>query len=726
MNIYICFVEKSKEESAVLLAQKKKISVVIVNYKSWGHLDACLTSLETVKSAFFDLDVIVVDNDSASDKRNAFIQKFKKVTFAENTGNNGFANGCNFGASLGKGDFFLFLNPDTIVSEAALRAMLLEAVENKNYGIVSCIQINKSGGKEKIMRFFPTIKTIFGLFRALYRTRNKKELAEKFDTKKRIVFPDWVSGSVVFMSKSWFEKVGGWNEDYWMYYEDVSISKKVSDKGGKVALLREVKIVHNHGGASRINIKTSAITRSQVLISKHVYVHNNFSGILKYGTQTILVLHVLLTKLIGAIIGALFFFIPKMRTYVLLYRDLLRHYSSCIRYGTWLSVKSMNHPLKSIEGKQDQGDIRIGFDAKRIYHNKTGLGNYSRDLVCLLSKIHPNNSYFLYNPKEKKIDRLSNKENLIEVLPTSRFWKRFSSVWRQGPMLKQLLADRVQIFHGLSGEIPKGLRATNIKAVVTIHDLIFMRYPKLYSYTDRKIHYKKFLHAVHRADQVIAISEQTKKDVVTFLKVKPSKIKVIYQGCHHFFKTALPENFKEEVRKKFNLPNQYILNVGTIETRKNLLLAVKAVKDIDTVLVVVGGETPYYNEVKEYIDTENIQDKIVFLSDVALKELVAVYQMASIFVYPSIFEGFGIPIIEALYSKIPVITSQGGCFPEAGGPNSLYIDPTDEHELKDKIVAVLNNADVRNSMIEKGHEFVQKFNDDVIAKEMMQVYRDLL
>ncbi len=718
--------EKLIIEKSNKMTSKHVISVVIVNYKSWVHLKECLMSLIVIHSSFFELEVIVIDNDENSESRKKFIDNFKDVSFIGNTGNNGFANACNLGASNVKGDFILFLNPDTIVSEEALRVMLLALEGNGDFGIVSCVQVNRSGAKEKQIRFFPNIKTIFGLFRAVYRSRNKKELAEKYNLEKRIVFPDWVSGSVVLMSKIWFEKVGGWNEDYWMYYEDVSISKKVSEKGGKVALLRDVQIIHNHGGASRINVKTSAITKTQVLISKHVYIENNFSGILKYFTQTILTLYVLLSKSIGALLGFILFFIPKMRTYIYLFRDLISYYSSCIRFGTWLSEKSMNHPLKAKEGKGDQVEIRIGFDAKRIYHNRTGLGNYSRDLVCLLSKIHPKNIYFLYNPKDKKIDRLGNNKHIIEVLPASFFWNKFSSIWRQGPVVKQLTADRIQVFHGLSGELPKGLPTAKIKSVVTIHDLIFMRYPKLYSYIDSKIHYKKFLHAVHKADRVIAISEQTKRDVVSFLRVDPSKIKVIYQGCHHLFKTEQSQSFINVVRDKFKLPNQFVLNVGTIETRKNLLSAVKAIKNIDTVLVVVGGKTPYYQDVKEYIEAEKMQDKVLFLRDVALQELVAVYQMAHVFVYPSIFEGFGIPIIEALYSKTPVITSTGGCFSEAGGPHSIYINPLDVKELERKIIEVLTDLELRNTMMDRGYEFVQKFNDKVIAEEIMNVYKEML
>ena len=709
-----------------IVTEKKIISVVIVNYKSWGYLDDCLTSLSNLNSPYFILDVIIVDNDVNSDKRIEFIEKYGDFLFVENSDNNGFANACNLGATSAKGDYILFLNPDTVITEEALRAMLFELVSNKEFGIVSCVQVNKTGAKEKQIRFFPSIKTIFGLFRALYRSRNKKQLSEKYSLDKTIIFPDWVSGSVVFISKEWFEKVGGWNEDYWMYYEDVSISKKVTEHGGKVALLRDVTIMHNHGGASRQNSRTSAITKSQVLISRHIYVHNNFSGGLRFLTQFLLIFYVLISKILLAIISLFLFFIPKMKTNFLLLRELCSYYIASIRYRTWLSIKSMNHPLKAALKKGFEGVVNIGFDAKRVYHNRTGLGNYSRDLVSLLSKFYPENNYFLFNPKPKKIDRLDDQENIIEILPASHFWKRFSSFWRLGPVVTQLLANKIEIFHGLSGEIPKGLPFTDIKTVVTIHDLIFMRYPKLYTYTDRKIHYRKFLHAVDKADQVIAISEQTKRDIVEFLNVKPSKIKVIYQGCHKLFKAEQSKEFKEEVRNKYNLPENYLLNVGTIETRKNLLLAVKAIRKIDTVLVVVGSDTPYADEVRKYITAKNMEHKVIFLKNIGLKELVALYQMATIFVYPSIFEGFGIPIIEALYSKTPVITSTGSCFSEAGGPDSIYIPPYDHKKLRKTITEVLSNKELQNKMIANGYQFVQKFNDKQIAENMMKVYKELL
>jgi len=370
--------------------------------------------------------------------------------------------------------------------------------------------------------------------------------------------------------------------------------------------------------------------------------------------------------------------------------------------------------------------MKIGFDAKRAFHNSTGLGNYSRDLISILAEKHSNNEYVLYNTKPKKIDRLKDYNNIIEVLPQSKFWKKFSSIWRQKAIVKQIKADKIEVYHGLSGEIPIALVKNNIKSVVTIHDLIFIRYPELYSFFDRKIHFLKFKYAAKNADKVIAISEQTKKDIIKFLKIDPSKIEVVYQGCHAIFKESSSIKEKEALKEKYKLPKEFILNVGTIEKRKNILSVVKAIKNIDTTLVVVGRKTKYFQEVKSYIDKNQMNEKVLFLEGMTLKELATLYQMATIFVYPSVFEGFGIPIIESLYSKTPVITTKGGVFPEAGGPNSLYVEKDNIEALGRIIEKTLKDESLRNTMINEGYRFAQKFNDEFIGDNIMNIYKNLL
>ncbi len=368
--------------------------------------------------------------------------------------------------------------------------------------------------------------------------------------------------------------------------------------------------------------------------------------------------------------------------------------------------------------------MNIGYDAKRIFHNNTGLGNYSRDLVRILSSYYPDNQYFLYNPKPAKINRLEIKNNMIIRQPQGFISKKIPSLWRSKLIVNDLKKDKIKIYHGLSGELPVGIDKTPIKSVVTIHDLIFLRYPELYKPIDRKIYTQKFKKACQIADKIVAISEQTKKDIIDFFKIPAEQIDVIYQGCHQVFKTLYLDKAKQEVKQKYNLPDEFILNVGTIEPRKNAFTIVKAIKDTDYHLVLVGRKTPYASEIQKYIEENNMQNRIHFLEGLSLKEFAIIYQSAKLFVYPSIYEGFGIPIIEALFSKIPVITNKNGVFSEAGGEFSYYLeDVYNEFEMQDLIIKIYQNPD--KERIDKAHRFAQKFDDDVIAKQWINLYKSL-
>ena len=365
--------------------------------------------------------------------------------------------------------------------------------------------------------------------------------------------------------------------------------------------------------------------------------------------------------------------------------------------------------------------MRIAYDAKRFFHNTSGLGNYSRDLVRILAKYFPENEYILLNKNksERGSDILENPN--VHFVETSK-----GSMSRQFRMGKDAQKQNADIFHGLSGELPLKWDKKPIKKIVTIHDLIFVRYPQYYSFFDRKIHFWKFKKAANSADKIIAISEQTKIDIIEFLKVPESKIEVIYQGCHKAFKEQQSDEFIQQTKVKFNLPERFILNVGTIEDRKNLFNVVKAIKDTEILLVVVGKKTKYFQKIANFIQKNKMEKQIHFLEGVSMDELAVIYKLADIFVYPSFFEGFGIPVIEALFSKTVTITSNTSCLPEAGGPDSVYIDPQNYLDIQSKIKFLWDNESERKRRADKGFEFVQKFNDEPIANELMNLYRKII
>ena len=371
--------------------------------------------------------------------------------------------------------------------------------------------------------------------------------------------------------------------------------------------------------------------------------------------------------------------------------------------------------------------MKIGFDAKRAFFNRSGLGNYSRNLLRALSLYYPDNQYLLYAAsKNTSLFNLTD-QNFIIKEPSGFLNKRLKSYWRSFSLTKQVKRDELNLFHGLSHELPYNIHKSGIKTVVTIHDLIFLRFPGLYKTFDRRIYLKKFKYACKIADLIIAVSKQTANDIQEFFGIDKSGIEVIYQGCNPVFSKEFDDSEKEGIRIKYGFPESYILYVGSIEERKNLLSLIKAINigKIKLPLVVIGGKTKYFKRIKKFIDQNKIEE-IYFLETILNEDLPAIYQLAEVFIYPSVFEGFGIPIIEALYSKTPVITSKNGCFPEAGGPSSVYVDPNNIEEMAEAIKKVIEDSELRQRMIKNGFEYAQNFNDDKVAKNIINSYQKVL
>lgn len=370
--------------------------------------------------------------------------------------------------------------------------------------------------------------------------------------------------------------------------------------------------------------------------------------------------------------------------------------------------------------------MRIGFDAKRAFFNRSGLGNYSRDTIKILSEYYPMNDYYLFSPKPERSVLFCKSDNLRIVGPQKYWHKKFPAYWRTYKLSEQLIASKIGIYHGLSNELPRDIEKTNIPSVVTIHDLIFMRFPEFYKAFDRMIYKKKFSYAAQSATRVISVSKQTAEDLMFYLKIPENKIDVVYQGCNPIFWNRVSPGQKAAIGMNYLIPERFMLYVGTIEERKNLLNIIKAIHSakIDFPLVVIGKATDYLTRVKAYIENNKLRN-IYILQNVPNEDLPAIYQMAELFIYPSVFEGFGIPILEALTSKVPVITTRGGCFHEAGGKSSIYIDPFKPDEIADAISTVMRDASLRDRMIVDGYAHAINFRQDYIAQNLIKVYEKI-
>ena len=386
--------------------------------------------------------------------------------------------------------------------------------------------------------------------------------------------------------------------------------------------------------------------------------------------------------------------------------------------------------------------MNIGFDAKRAAQNRTGLGNYSRFFIRILSEKFAGNQYHLYTPKPHRmpyLQEIPTLKHLFLHFPPQGIWSRLRSLWRVWGITKDIQKDGIHIFHGLSNELPLNIgtpKQRKMKAdgkgckyIVTVHDLIFIHTPQYYHWIDRQIYNFKFRRACRCADRVIAVSEYTKQEIMHYYHTPESKIDVVYQGCDPVFSQKIEERKLQEVKARYQLPDKFVLYVGSIEERKNLMLVAKAMAKLNRRaaihVVAVGRRTAYVDKIQDFLKAQGIEHLFHFYHQVPYADLPSFYKWASTFAYPSRIEGFGIPLLEAISSGVPAIGCTGSCLEEAGGPNSIYVNPDDAQGMADAILRTCTDEDLRQHMISEGKKYALNFSDEKLSHDLMKVYENL-
>ena len=382
--------------------------------------------------------------------------------------------------------------------------------------------------------------------------------------------------------------------------------------------------------------------------------------------------------------------------------------------------------------------MNIGYDGKRAFQNKTGLGNYSRSLLSILNHYFPKFQYILFAQKKTDLFNTDSQNNFKIIQPSNFFYKKFPALWRRIGIVKQIDQAHLDIYHGLSNELPKNIEKFNIKTVVTIHDLIFERFPKTYHLDERYTHRWKIKRACKIADAVIAISEQTKNDLIELYGVSPQKITVCYQSCNPIFEKTISEIEKNNVKKKYQLPDQFFLFVSSITARKNLIAICRAMivlKDTLTIpLVIIGDGKIEKNEVNQLMIENGMGQRLLFLNELSeakensfttAADFPAIYQQALALVYPSVFEGFGLPILEALWSGLPVICSNVSSMPEVAEDAALYFAPDDTNQLAQHLQAIASDQQLVEILKDKGRAQAKKFSTENYANQIIKIYKSL-
>lgn len=373
--------------------------------------------------------------------------------------------------------------------------------------------------------------------------------------------------------------------------------------------------------------------------------------------------------------------------------------------------------------------LRIAVDAKRALRNTTGLGNYSRCLIGSLASLPIANELLLLCPPgadTRLVESLLDSRKVSLEAGQGPGARHLHAYWRSYGISSDIRRLRPDVYHGLSNELPLNIASAGVPSVVTVHDVIWRRFPSDYKAVDRRLYDLKYGRSARNATHVIAISECTARDLVSDFGIPREKIDVVYQDCDRSFTRASAEDIAR-VRSVYGIgDNPYVVAVGTVQGRKNQLLAVKGLRALpaDVRLVIVGRRTAYAREIDAYIAAHpELRDRVLWLEGVPFADLPALYSGAVFSSYTSRYEGFGIPLVESLRCRVPVIAATGSCLEEAGGPGAFYADPDNEEHWAQYARRLLDDSELRDTMAREGYSHTGIFGSKNFACGTMDSYR---
>lgn len=354
--------------------------------------------------------------------------------------------------------------------------------------------------------------------------------------------------------------------------------------------------------------------------------------------------------------------------------------------------------------------MKIAIDTQTTLGQKTGFGFYVKNLVEALEKVDPTDEYIKISPKVEK----------DFSTPQRLFWDQIS-------FPRKAKKAKVDLLHQPCFSAPLFYKG---KIVVTCHDLISIFFPENLPLASRLFYSKWMPYSYRRADMIIAISEHTKKDIMTLLKIPEEKIRVIHSAANKDFQPVRSKAMIEMVQKKYHTGQKYFLDVGTIEPRKNLPFLVRdyalAVKQgVEENLVITGKKGWYYENLFELVDKLNLGKKVIFTGYVDEKDLPALYSGATAFVFPSIYEGFGLPPLEAMACGVPVISSNTSSLPEVVDGAGILLPPKDEQVWADNMVKISRDKKLALNLSRLGLIQAKKFSWEETARKTFLVYKEL-
>ncbi|MCK4649383.1 glycosyltransferase family 4 protein [bacterium] len=376
--------------------------------------------------------------------------------------------------------------------------------------------------------------------------------------------------------------------------------------------------------------------------------------------------------------------------------------------------------------------MKIAIDVRPTVGQFAGIGKYTYNLVREIAKLDRENEYLLYSfflkPFSSNIKEIA-KSHPNFSLKASRIPGRLMRFfWDYLKIPIEPFLGKVDVLHVTDYLMPQVRKA---KLVVTIHDVTPLSLPQYHNRYTRTYIRNKLLSIAERADRIIAVSENTKRDIMSSLSIPESKIKVIYEAIDESYHPIEDIKFLDRIRKRYTLPDKFILHVGTIEPRKNITRLIKAfatlkkMKSLKHKLVIAGQKGWRYDDIFREVKDLDLESEVIFIGYVSEEDLPGLYNAAQVFVYPSLYEGFGLAPLEAMACGTPVICSNTSSLPEVVGDAANVVDPYNTDEMARAIGEVLTDGKLRQEMGAKGLKRASLFSWKKAARETLSVYRDL-
>lgn len=675
-----------------------KVALVILNWNGKQVTAECLDSLKKID--YSNYEIVLVDNGSKDGSVEFFEKNYPYLTIIKNKQNLGFTGGNNVGIKKAlehNVDYVMLLNNDTLVEPNLLSALVGVAETDQKIGIV---------GPKIVYHAQPEILWFAGgtYFPLLGKARtigvNKKDVP--IYNQQRDV--DWFTGCCMLIRRSVLEKIGFLDESYFSSYEDVDFCLRVTAQNFRIVYCPTTKIYHKVAQDWK-GIENPLYIYYQIR-NNLLFIKKNLTGIKKYLAYSFLTTFSFPRRLLRFYRNKEFY---KRKYLFMAVKDFLNHH-----YGKGKLSQTIVEELKHKK-------MRIGINARYLQRQITGIERYILELIQHLEKIDTKSEYVLFFNKHKNLPKLLHNRNVTYyVSPRSsktRFWR---ILWEQFFLAFELKKNNIDVFHGPAFVLPL---IKPCKYVVTVHDLSHITHPQGYTFLNRLYLHLFMRRSLKLADVVIADSYATKNDLLKFFSLPQEKIRVIYLGYTPPLQTVSKPKY-------FTMRDPFILCVGSLIPRKNIERCIDAYhqlhkKGLKHKLVIIGKMGWLYQPILEKIAALKLKKDVLLQDYVEEHDLGYFYKNAEVLLFPSLYEGFGLPILEAMSSGCPVITSNISSMPEVAGAAALYVNPVNTSEIVQALEQIMHDKNLRETLINKGYEQVKKFSWQKTAEETLKVYKEL-